>query len=256
MPSTSTLPPNAMRGTWTVALYHRPQGAGRSATKTFLVEDFVPDRIEFDLTVDQRRSIGRRSLGQVDRRRPLPLWRARPPAWRWKAMSTSSTTRDWARASRATSSASPTRTGVRRRAAPRSNACRCSTTTARRPSTSTIAGCPSTTQLLDAKIAVRMRETGGRAVERNARRCRSRRATTHDRHQARISPATHAGRRHGQASPVIALDAERQAPGDDRLDLEAGAASSASTSGTAHGNSWNYEPITFTKAGRRPARST
>ena len=45
------LQPNAMRGTWTMAIHTDPKAAA-IARANFLVEDFVPDRIEFDLTVD------------------------------------------------------------------------------------------------------------------------------------------------------------------------------------------------------------
>lgn len=39
---------NAMRGTWTLQIFTDPKGTA-IATKQFLVDDFVPDRIEFDL---------------------------------------------------------------------------------------------------------------------------------------------------------------------------------------------------------------
>ncbi|WP_275785954.1 alpha-2-macroglobulin family protein [Pararhizobium gei] len=42
------LQPNAMRGTWTVQIYTDPKGTAISE-KQFQVDDFVPDRIEFDL---------------------------------------------------------------------------------------------------------------------------------------------------------------------------------------------------------------
>ncbi len=42
------LPPNAMRGTWTVHI-HTDIKADPVASMRFLVEDFVPDRLEFDL---------------------------------------------------------------------------------------------------------------------------------------------------------------------------------------------------------------
>jgi uncharacterized protein YfaS (alpha-2-macroglobulin family) len=45
------LPATAMRGTWTMRVHADPQQPAIS-TLTFLVEDFVPDRIEFDLTSD------------------------------------------------------------------------------------------------------------------------------------------------------------------------------------------------------------
>ncbi len=43
------LQPNAMRGTWTMQIFTDPKGTA-IADKQFLVDDFVPDRIEFDLT--------------------------------------------------------------------------------------------------------------------------------------------------------------------------------------------------------------
>ncbi len=43
---------NAMRGTWSVAIYTDPKEPA-VASQMFLVEDFVPDRIEFDLTSDK-----------------------------------------------------------------------------------------------------------------------------------------------------------------------------------------------------------
>ena len=42
----------AMRGTWTVAIHTDPKEPA-VASHAFLVEDFVPDRIEFDMTSDK-----------------------------------------------------------------------------------------------------------------------------------------------------------------------------------------------------------
>ena len=42
------LQPNAMRGTWTMQVYTDPKGSSIGSTQ-FLVDDFVPDRTEFDL---------------------------------------------------------------------------------------------------------------------------------------------------------------------------------------------------------------
>ncbi|MBP1859898.1 alpha-2-macroglobulin family protein [Rhizobium herbae] len=42
------LQPNAMRGTWTVQIYTDPKGTAISE-KQFQVDDFVPDRVEFDM---------------------------------------------------------------------------------------------------------------------------------------------------------------------------------------------------------------
>src|SRR5690606_23721344 len=44
------LQPNAMLGTWALAIHTDPKAAS-IASLNFLVEQFVPDRIEFDLNV-------------------------------------------------------------------------------------------------------------------------------------------------------------------------------------------------------------
>ena len=65
---------NAMRGTWTVHVYTDPKGTA-IGEKTFLVDDFVPDRIEFDMTsAGQADRVG--TAGNDHRRRPISLWRA------------------------------------------------------------------------------------------------------------------------------------------------------------------------------------
>src|SRR5690606_26010872 len=46
---TLNLPENAMRGAWSLAVHADPEQPPL-AQVTFLVEDFIPDRIEFDLT--------------------------------------------------------------------------------------------------------------------------------------------------------------------------------------------------------------
>ena len=127
------------------------------ASQTFLVEDFVPDRIEFDLTSDKRRD-RRRRAGQRHRRRPLPLRRAgrRPGARR----------RGRARRRRANGRAFPGYSfGLADEqegdadAHPARPTCRSSATTARRPSRSRSTQLPSTTRLLNADVTVRMRES-------------------------------------------------------------------------------------------------
>ncbi|MCV3735948.1 alpha-2-macroglobulin family protein [Rhizobium sp. TRM96647] len=49
--------PNAMRGTWTMQIFADPK-APSIGEKTFLVDDFVPDRTEFDLTSEATEIIG------------------------------------------------------------------------------------------------------------------------------------------------------------------------------------------------------
>ncbi|MBB4304609.1 hypothetical protein GGD81_003669 [Rhodobium orientis] len=47
------LSPNAMRGTWQVAVYSDPKGSSLSE-ESFLVEDFQPERIDYDLETDAK----------------------------------------------------------------------------------------------------------------------------------------------------------------------------------------------------------
>ena len=59
---------NSMRGTWTMQIYTDPKGSP-IAEKQFLVEDFVPDRVEFDLTSDAKAiEIGKPTPVKVDGR--------------------------------------------------------------------------------------------------------------------------------------------------------------------------------------------
>jgi uncharacterized protein YfaS (alpha-2-macroglobulin family) len=59
---------NAMRGTWTMRVHADPQQPAIS-TLTFLVEDFVPDRIEFDLTAEKDEvQVGEQAMLTVDGR--------------------------------------------------------------------------------------------------------------------------------------------------------------------------------------------
>ncbi|APG94606.1 alpha-2-macroglobulin family protein [Sinorhizobium americanum] len=47
------VPENAMRGTWTMQIFTDPKGSA-IGEKQFLVDDFVPDRTEFDLTSESK----------------------------------------------------------------------------------------------------------------------------------------------------------------------------------------------------------
>ncbi len=57
------LQPNAMRGTWMVQIFTDPKGTAISE-KQFQVDDFVPDRIEFDLAS---------TVKQIDPEQPTPV---------------------------------------------------------------------------------------------------------------------------------------------------------------------------------------
>ena len=65
---------SASTGTWRVRAYTDPKRPPIGET-TFLVEDYVPDRIEFDLDADGQGDAARRA-GAIERRRPFPLRRA------------------------------------------------------------------------------------------------------------------------------------------------------------------------------------
>ena len=80
------LQPNAMRGTWTVQIFTDPKGTAISE-KQFQVDDFVPDRVEFDMastakqieidtpvpvTIDGRFLYGRPGRWSGARRRSRP----------------------------------------------------------------------------------------------------------------------------------------------------------------------------------------
>lgn len=153
---------NAMRGTWSVSLYTDPKQPAL-ASSNFLVEDFVPDRIEFDLKADRTETALRDPVNvSVDGRY---LYGAPAAGLELKGDLTLSTVRDWARfpgyqfgladeepgeATRLDLSDLPAADEEGRASFPLS-----------------VDEVLSTTRLVKAAVAIRMRETGGRAVERN-----------------------------------------------------------------------------------------
>ena len=83
---------NAMRGTWSVSVYTDPKQAAVS-TQAFLVEDFVPDRIEFDLTSDKKEiAVGEAADVTVDGRF---LYGAPAAGLTLEGESVIATTREW-----------------------------------------------------------------------------------------------------------------------------------------------------------------
>lgn len=157
------LPENAMRGTWQLRVYADPD-AEPVAEKAFLVEDFVPDRVEFDLSSDRKTvAPGSTAAITVDGRY---LYGAPAAGLSLEGEVDISTRRDW--------DAFPGyRFGLDDEAADQA--------TSRRPLTAlpvlddegkatfdvALDTLPSTTRLLKAEVVVRMREAGGRAVERS-----------------------------------------------------------------------------------------
>ena len=146
------------------------------ASQMFLVEDFVPDRIEFDLASDTRRD--RRSAKPANVTVDGRFLYGAPAAG--LALEGEVTVVD----RRANGSDFPgypvrprRRAGRRRDAHSADGPAARSTRTARRPSRSRSTQLPSTTQLLNADVTVRMRESGGRAVERSLDLPSARKAT-------------------------------------------------------------------------------
>ncbi|MFB9949704.1 alpha-2-macroglobulin family protein [Rhizobium puerariae] len=156
------LQPSAMRGTWTMQIFTDPKGSAISE-KTFLVDDFVPDRIEFDMTSEAR---------EIEAGQPVPvnidgrfLYGAPAAGLNLEGEITLKPTRE--------SVAFP---GYQFGLADEEE-----TETVRLPLDALeptgedgkatfeadVSEVPSTTRLINADIVVRMQEAGGRAVERS-----------------------------------------------------------------------------------------
>ena len=154
--------PTAMRGTWTVAVYTDPKQAP-VASQMFLVEDFVPDRIEFDLTADKSEiTQGDSANVTVDGRF---LYGAPAAGLALEGEMTLSTTRDWDRFKGYSfgladeQASEPAVTPLTDLPVVGEDG--------KATFPVSVSQLPSTTQLVKAKVTVRMRETGGRAVERS-----------------------------------------------------------------------------------------
>ena len=178
--SSVPISPAASTGTWRVRAFTDPKRPAVGET-TFLVEDYVPDRLEFDLAAPAGRDRPRHA-GQGHGRRPLSLRRAGLRRSISKARSIVRPPRS-GRALPAISSASPTRRSTP--SASRSRTCRRPTTRARRASRSRSTRCRQTTRPLEAQVIVRhggSRRPRGRAQDHAAGRCRRQ----HDRREAAV----------------------------------------------------------------------
>lgn len=155
------LAPNAMRGTWSLAI-HADANRPALANASFLVEDFVPDRIEFDLSSEAEsvEAFGAVTVG-IDGRF---LYGAPANGMRLEGEVAVTTTRSW--------SAFP---GYRFGMADEEDFGATIVALEDLPETDAqgrasfdvaLSDLPSTTRLLEATVSVRMREPGGRAVER------------------------------------------------------------------------------------------
>jgi uncharacterized protein YfaS (alpha-2-macroglobulin family) len=157
-----TLQPTAMRGTWNVRIHVDPK-ADPVASANFLVEDFVPDRIEFDLDpVAEEIAPGEPVEIAVDGRY---LYGAPGAGLELEGEITVNATRDWDRYEgyRFGLSDEEIDTGL----STPLDGLMPTDEDGKATILATVDELPSTTRLLDAKVSVRMREGGGRAVERS-----------------------------------------------------------------------------------------
>ena len=232
------LEPNAMRGTWSVAIHTDPKKPS-IASQMFLVEDFVPDRIEFDLSADRTEiAPGETATLTVDGRF---LYGAPAAGLALEGERTLVLTREWDRFKGFLFGLADEEAGE--------------------PSVTPLAGLPelgadgkaafpvaidqlpATTQLVNARVTVRMREAGGRAVERAQ--------TLHIRPQGDmigIRPDFTEVPQGGTAKfSVIAVDGQGT-----RAALQGASWSLVKVERNyqwyRNGSSWAYEPVTFTRA--------
>ncbi|MEO4000253.1 alpha-2-macroglobulin family protein [Mesorhizobium sp. CAU 1732] len=152
----------AMRGTWTVRIHTDPK-APAVAQSVFLVEDFVPDRIEFDLTAESDEiAPGEVATLEVDGRY---LYGAPASNLALEGETTINAKREWGRFPGFSFGLSDEQidTGLNTPL----DSLEPTDDDGKASFDVVLDTLPSTTQLLQAKVTVRMREGGGRAVERS-----------------------------------------------------------------------------------------
>jgi hypothetical protein len=155
------LTPNAMRGAWSVRVHTDPKEPA-IASQNFLVEDFVPDRIEFDLTADREEvAAGEEANLTVDGRF---LYGAPAAGLALEGEVTLATTRTWDRYPGYQFGLADEQPGEATRIPLEDLPLVGDDGKATFPVV--VDQLPSTTRLISADVAVRMRESGGRAVER------------------------------------------------------------------------------------------
>ncbi|MGB6120004.1 MAG: alpha-2-macroglobulin family protein [Mesorhizobium sp.] len=163
---------NAMRGGWTARIHSDPKAAAL-AEVSFLVEDFQPDRIEFDLTSDQKEiSVGQTAILDVDGRY---LYGAPAADMSLEGEIVVSTTRSWQKfPGYVFGLADEGASGDEDDEGDNAQSTRIELSDL--PVTDedgkaqievTVDQVPSTTRLLSGAVSVRMTEGGGRAVERS-----------------------------------------------------------------------------------------
>ncbi|MBX3576754.1 MAG: alpha-2-macroglobulin family protein [Rhizobiaceae bacterium] len=153
---------NAQRGTWTLSIHTDPEEPA-VATRQFLVEDFVPDRIEFDLAASKSEiAVGEEADVTVDGRF---LYGAPAAGLELEGELTVSTMRAWNRFIGYSFGLSDEQAGEAMRVPLSGLPVVGEDGKATFPIS--VDNVPATTRLLNAKVSVRMREAGGRAVERS-----------------------------------------------------------------------------------------
>jgi uncharacterized protein YfaS (alpha-2-macroglobulin family) len=153
---------NAMRGTWSVKVHTDPKQEA-VATQMFLVEDFVPDRIEFDLSVDKEEiALGETANVAVDGRY---LYGAPAVGLALEGEVNLSSTREWERFAGYYFGLADEQEGEATRIPLTDLPVVGEDGKATFPVE--VGQLPSTTRLITADVTVRMRETGGRTVERS-----------------------------------------------------------------------------------------
>lgn len=155
------LQPTSMRGAWTVRVHSDPKAAAIAEAK-FLVEDFVPDRIEFDLTAQTPEiALDEPAILDVSGRY---LYGAPASGLELEGEVSVTTTREWERFP-----------GYQFGLADEESDLNLSSELELEPVDQDgkarfeayVEEAPSTTRLIEAKVTMRMREGGGRAVERS-----------------------------------------------------------------------------------------
>lgn len=231
---------NAMRGTWTVSAYTDPKQAAVSS-QMFLVEDFVPDRIEFDMKSDKQ-EIAQGETANIDIDGRF-LYGAPAAGLALEGELTLSTARDWDRFAGYSfgladeQSAEPSVTPFTDLPVVGDDG--------KATFPVTVDQLPATTKLVDAKVTVRMRETGGRAIERSLNI-----GIRPQGHMIGIRPDFEDNEvpQGGTAKfSLIAVD-----PDGKRETLKGAQWSLVKVERNyqwyRNNNSWNYEPVTFTKS--------
>ncbi|MCX8572675.1 alpha-2-macroglobulin family protein [Aminobacter sp. MET-1] len=230
----------AMRGTWTLSIYTDPKQPA-VASQMFLVEDFVPDRIEFDLSTDRKEiAVGETAEATVDGRF---LYGAPAAGLALEGELTLSTKRQWDSFAGYYFGLADEQEGEATRIPLDNLPVVGDDGKATFPVE--VGQVPSTTRLVNAGLTVRMRETGGRAVEKKLDIGILPQGT-----MLGIRPDFSGGEVPQGGTAKFSLIAAQ--PDGKRTDLKGAQWSLVKVERNYQwyrsGNSWNYEPVTFTKS--------